>query len=199
MDISSQEGFYHIRTHVPETFDASYSKIIEDLCPLFVITREGGHYCKVKHRHIRPHLHTYCQWEGSHTALRSTLRTSCPTLRGNGVYSIKQVRSPNILSYILKGNKVVASSLPQEYLDTIPEWKDPKEYFRTQIYNHILERKQQHELNPKYPHPYGANHAYHDIARYCKEKDRWLRKNEYHQLAFSLGIITTIEYIYTIL
>lgn len=204
-DVLGIEDFYHIRVHCPPAYDPEFSNIIESLSDLFVITREGGHYCKVKHRHIRPHLHVYIQWlGGTHAKLRSEIKASCPDLEGNGSYSISGVKSTNILSYILKGNTIIHKhGYSDEYLKTIPEWLDPKEYFRSRVYTHIIKQREKYEAKP--PTPHIVHHKYFytrmcmDIANYCKTEDKWLRKNEYIQYAFHLGIISVCEYLERIL
>lgn len=205
MDSSGIKDFYHIRVFCPSDYDPEFSSIIESLSDLFVITREGGHYCTIKHRHIRPHLHVWLWWGQSHAALRREINSSCPDLQGNGDYCIAKVKSTNLLAYILKGNDVVhLHGYTLEYLQSIPKWEDPKEYFRNKLYAHIVKaQKEFMELGPYFesgcPREYGAFHCFCDIAKFCKGKDRWLRKNEYFQIAYHIGVINVCEYLERIL
>lgn len=74
MDISNNNPSYHIRVFRPTTYDASFSLFCTQHIEEYIITREGGGYCKTKHAFVRPHVHILANTNIKHPKLRALFK-----------------------------------------------------------------------------------------------------------------------------
>lgn len=199
---------FHIRVHRPPIFDPSFvlfCKSVMDPSAQFIISREGGGYDKCKHRFIRPHAHIYIKTDLSHIKLRNVFKEMFPTISNNKDYSIARQKKDNLLSYILKGgNIVIRSGFTQEYIDSIPEWVERKQYFQDLLIGHINVKMYEAEIQAgtnvsnSYPgiiyRPYDFEQYLTDTMKFCREKDRWLPNAIVNKIAYKLDIISVHFY-----
>lgn len=193
--------FYHIRVHRPSTFDASFCSFAASISMQWIITREGGGYCKTKHRFIRPHVHIMVKIVHlSHPKLRKLFKEYFPSVASNKDYSIHLKRKNNLLSYILKGNKIVGKqNISDDLIARQPVWIDKKVYFKEQLKNHIREKKRRYDdlyksMSSLY-RPYGYDDYLIDVVEFCKSKDRWLPRNIIMRYAYAWGYLEASSYL----
>lgn len=197
MDISNN---FHIRVHRSSTFDPSFVIFCHSVSDKFIITREGGGYDKTKHRFVRPHVHIWLHSQLSHLKLREAFKKSFPGCSsGNKDYSIHSQKKDNLLSYILKGNKIIDfHGVTKEYIDNVPVWLDKKVLFKQEVWNHIQYKMDEYKKHNSYKivyQPYGYRNYLHDIMRFCKDNDRWLPKTIIIRYAYQLDVISVDAYL----
>ena len=196
---------FHIRVHRPPIFDPSFvffCKSVMDPSAQFIISREGGGYDKCKHRFIRPHAHIYIKTDLTHIKLRKVFKEMFPSIADNKDYSIAKQKKDNLLSYILKGGNIVKQSgFTQEYIDSIPEWVERKQYFQDLLIRHIKGLQFEHEqskcltpFKPLWFKPYDFEQYLTDVMKFCREKDKWLPNAIINKIAYKLDIISVNFY-----
>ena len=193
--------FYHIRVHRPTTFDASFCTFAASISPQWIITREGGGYDKTKHRFIRPHVHIMIKMDTlTHVKLRKYFKEFFPSVASNKDYSIHLKRKNNLLSYILKNNKIVGKqNMSDDFISKQPPWIDKKIYFKEKLRNHIREKNRRYDerwkkISTLY-RPYGYEDYLIDVIEYCKAKDKWLTRGIIMRYAFAWGYLEASSYL----